>query len=338
MSESAADEPPVSFYIPVNAFRHEAPPSSLNDYRQWVHRAHARHVSGVGKFNWILQTYLHLARRGFRCHLRHTLPDAGVIITHRYFLPDSLEPNARQLLVCVLADKEEPGSSGRHPFAQVHAVQNPLDPMLTAPSELWPASFVPFWTQIDLIPRAPSRGDRFERAAFFGIETNLAPELKTPAFTEALATRGMTFTLVGRHEWHDYSAVDVVIGIRSFDAETYHWKPATKLFNAWRAGVPAIVGRDSAYAAVRKGPLDFLRADSLEDLHAALQKLADSPALRREMAANGLVRAREIDDDAIAAAWEAFIGAEALPRCRRWRAAAESERAQFLAERVAWSR
>jgi hypothetical protein len=332
-----AAETEVAFYIPASAFRHEAPPARLADYREWVHRAHVRHFSGVGKFNWILQTHLHLVARGLPSRLSETMPREGVVITHRYFLPDAFKPNARQLIVCTLADKEEPGSSGRHPFAQLHALQNPLDPMLREPSELWPARFIPFWTQIDLVPRAPERGDRFEHAAFFGIETNLAPELKAPAFTEALRERGMTFSLVSRQQWHDYSAVDVVLAIRSFDGETYHWKPATKLFNAWRAGVPAIVGPDSAYEAARKGPLDFLRADSVGELHAALRRLADSPSLRREMAANGRERAREIEDDAVVRAWQALIADDALPRWRRWCAASDAEREGFFARRAAWS-
>ncbi len=324
-------EADVVFYIPASAFRHEPPPTHLGDYREWVHRAHVRHFAGVGKFNWILQTYLHLAAAGVPCRLSETFPAAGVVITHRFFLPDNFRPNARQLVVCVLADKEQPGSEGRHPFAQHHLLQNPADPLLVEPAALWPATFVPFWTQIDLIERSLTRGDQFSNIAFFGIEENLAPELKQPEFLAAIAEQGYTFRCVQRRQWHDFSAVDVVLAIRSFDAESYHWKPATKLFNAWRAGVPAIVGHDSAYEAVRRGPLDFLRVDTLDGLHAALRQLTGNPGLRQDMAANGRERAKEIDDAHITRRWAGFIAAVAIPHQQRWCGETDEQRADFFA-------
>jgi hypothetical protein len=323
--------PPIWFYIPAGEL-HDRLPKGLREYRAWANEAHAKkHFWGVGKFNWILQTWFHLAGGGFPCGLITRLPDEGIVIGHRHFLPDRLQPSARQYLVCVLADKEEPGNVGRHPFAQTHLVQNPRDPMLGSARH---ASYVPFWTQLDLIPRSAARGDRFEHLGFFGIPNNLADELKQAAWLERLRARGLTFTVVPRERWHDYAEVDAVVAIRSFGPETYHYKPATKLHNAWHAGVPAIVGQDSAYAAERRSEVDYLEARTVDELDAAIDRLAASPDLRRRMAENGRVRAEETSDARIAARWRAFLTEELAPRYHAWRALSDGERAAELARGV----
>ncbi len=299
-----------------------------------MNAAHARHFWGVGKFNWVLQTYLHLRDAGVACTLDHLLAPAGIVVSHRHFLPDSLEPGAERLLVCVLADKEEPGQCGRHPFAQIHVVQNPRDPMLGG-ADPWVAQYLPFWTQIDLVPRSLARGSTFQNIGFFGIETNAAAELLAPAWQEWVAARGMTFGVVPRDRWHDYSAMDLVLGIRSFGAETFHWKPATKLHNAWHAGVPAIMGRDSACAAERRGPFDYLEVHSLDGLTAAIDRLAAAPELRVAMSQNGLARANETSDEQLTSSWRDFLAGEATLAWRRWCALEPAEQAGFLARRRA---
>ncbi len=327
--------PPISFYVPASSL-HAKLPLGLADYRVWANEAHAqKHFTGVGKFNWILQTYFHLAAAGFPCALVHQLPDEGIVVSHRHFLQDWIKPGPRRYFVCVLADKEEPGNVGRHWYAQAHVVQNPRDPLLTSPTELWFAAHVPFWTQIDLRPRSAARGDRFENIGFFGIENNLAEELKHPAWFEAVRARGMTFTRVPRGRWHDYSETDLVVGIRGFGAEAYHYKPATKLHNAWHAGVPAVMGRDSAYAAERASDLDYLEVGTMSELEAALDRLAAAPLLRREMSDHGRGRADETSDARITAIWRDFLVDEAVPRYQAWRALGEPDQAALWARRDA---
>jgi hypothetical protein len=74
-------------------------------------------------------------------------------------------------------------------------------------------------------------------------------------------TWGLAWRLVPRQHWHDYSDVDVVVAVRSFD----HNDPPSKFHNAWHAGVPAVL-RESAYQANRKRDLDYLEVSSADDV------------------------------------------------------------------------
>jgi hypothetical protein len=79
---------------------------------------------------------------------------------------------------------------------------------------------MPQWPQPGLLPRDPNRGDRFEIAAFFGYEHNLASELRNPLWTAQLRDLGLSWHSVPRHEWHDYRHVDVVIAVRKSGTAT----------------------------------------------------------------------------------------------------------------------
>jgi hypothetical protein len=59
------------------------------------------------------------------------MPADGIVVAHRDFLPNNLRPSRRQLLVCLLADRNRAGSKGPHPYSQIHVVQNPHDNVLT---------------------------------------------------------------------------------------------------------------------------------------------------------------------------------------------------------------
>jgi hypothetical protein len=79
---------------------------------------------------------------------------------------------------------------------------------------------------------------------------------------------------LNHNEWHDYSDTDVVLAIRELDRDNlWQGKPASKLYNAWHAGVPAILGYVSAFRSERETKLDYLQATSVREVILALKKL-----------------------------------------------------------------
>ncbi|NEQ27236.1 MAG: glycosyltransferase family 1 protein, partial [Microcoleus sp. SIO2G3] len=126
------------------------------------------------------------------------------------------------------------------------------------------------------------------------------------------------------NRWNDYSQVDAIVAVRSFDQQqlylnrNYISKPATKLYNAWLAGVPAILGCESAYQAERQHPLDYLEVTSPTDILSVLKRLRDEPSLRQEIVKNGQIRAQQIHPSNITSRWCNFLNDIAVPTYYRW--------------------
>ena len=162
--------PPIYFYIPQEDWPINEMPKTADTY--WA-KFDGNLTSGV--YAWTLQTYLRLKEDGFPCQLTGTLPSEGIVLAHRCSLPIYLQPNPKLLIVCLKADYEE------HPYAQIHVVLNHQETKKVSNSY-----YIPHWPQPGLIPRSPERSLRFENIAYFGIEKNLAPELKEAAFQARL--------------------------------------------------------------------------------------------------------------------------------------------------------
>jgi glycosyl transferase family 1 len=315
---------PIYFYIPHSEVYHGDLPTT-ETYWLWLS---SQKPQAWGKFNWTLQTYLYLNRQGFQCELTRRLPSEGIVIAHRDFFTRDLQPGPRLLMVCLLADRTP------HPYAQFHVIQNRLQSSIFRPKKLWPTYYIPHWPQPGLIPRNPGRGDRFETAAFFGHADNIAGELREPAWNARLRDLGLSWWLVPQRNWHDYSAVDVVVAIRSFKKQEYLYKPPSKLFNAWHAGVPAILGRESAYRAARRSDLDYLEASSVEGAVAALKQLRDERDLRRAMAENGRRRAKDVHAARFTKRWQSLFANELVAKYTEWCHASANARAIFLERRA----
>jgi hypothetical protein len=304
--------PGIYFYISPDKWPIDYIPENPEEYWEWMK---SRQTKWLTWYHWTLQTYLYLKADGFPCQLVDDIPNEGIVLSHRYLLSDKLQPGRQLLIVCLQGD------AMRHPYAQLHVVQNPQQEnsrrgLLT----LWESHFIPHWSQPGLIPRNPARGDKFENVVFFGTRSNLAPELQDIAWDEKVKTLGLNWQVRRTFEqWADYSDVDVVLAVRRFDPNSkYNWKPATKLYNAWLANVPIIVGRESAFQAERKSPLDYLEVNSLNETVDALQRLRDDQFLRQAMVENGRVRAQEIQPDKIVAQWRSLIEDKAMPAYERW--------------------
>jgi hypothetical protein len=194
---------------------------------------------------------------------------------------------------------------------------------------------MPLWTQAGLVPREESRGDEFTNVSFFGIPDELDPSLRDPAWRDRLHRRGFNFSIPDAAYWSDYSEVDVILAVRSFGYPGQVWrKPASKLFNAWLAGVPAILGAESAYRAERRSDLDYIEVATRDDVEDALERLRDDTEFRERMVANGRERSREIDDAALTIRWRHMLEQEAIPEFERWRRSSSTRRRAWQVRRA----
>lgn len=300
------NQPPTYFYLPPGYVPFPKPwPETADDY--WPGFQH-------GIYCWILQTYLRLRASGFTCSLVEDLPSEGMIVCLGPTIPRQFKPSPGQFLISIKSDNIET------PYAQAHIVQNPLDPLCRRDTLIWSPYFIPLWPQTGLMTRDPIRGERFENAAFFGhTKREIAPELLLPEWQNELAKLGMQWTIQPASQWNDYRDVDVLVGVRSFTSKPYFHKPFTKLLNAWRAGVPAILGKDSAYRLIRRSELDYIEVTTRAQMLEAMKRLKHDNGLRKAMVEHGFIRAQELNNDDLVRKWRILLE-EFIPRAwHKWR-------------------
>jgi hypothetical protein len=348
-------EPVVSFYLP-RSWWPDRLPSSPEEYWPWV--VEQGRVAGPlarwtgARHAVTVRTYIELRRDGFPCELTDELRPDAIVVTHTDFLPhtgsDADSPWKRRgrlddamrsaFVLCYQADRP------RHPYAHVHLVQNGADATHNGHSVLGRLAgldlrYLPLWTQPGLLPRRQTRGDEFTEVVFFGIPGELDPGLADPVWHERLRRRGFNFRIADVADWHDYRDVDVVVAVRSFDYPGQLWrKPPSKLFNAWIAGVPAVLGRESAYRAERRSDLDFIEVLSRQGVEDALERLRADPELRARMIANGRERALEIDDVALTRRWRRMLEDDAIPGYEAWKASSRASKRVWIARRAVLGR
>ncbi|MGK7944569.1 MAG: hypothetical protein AB4058_08875 [Microcystaceae cyanobacterium] len=322
------NNPLISFYLP-----------NLKDYDLTSDVIKWQSFNGLEA--WILQTYIYLRKVNFPCQIVDSLPKEGIVLGHRPSIPLMFQPGSDLLFVSIKAD-ENP-----HPYAQLCVVQNKAELKLPPlyiqsfaekryilPNQRY---FMPHWPQPNIISRDSSRGKQIENVSFFGIHRNLAREFRQPEWKQSLAEMGLNWCpKTDNEQWHDYSSVDLVIAIRKFNAEhTYSWKPASKLYNAWIANVPAIVGPEKAFQSERKSELDYIEVTSYEELLQAVKRLKDNPDLYQAMIENGKERAKEVQPEVITERWKHFLTEISIPAYEQWRnLSALSRRQYFLGRKL----
>lgn len=318
--------PPIYFYFPKNKLAVTTLPQKANSFWQWMSDCDAISPMQSGGCFWTLQTYLYLNDYGFPCKIVDQMPDEGIIVSHRDYLDDSFRPSAKSLLVCLRADVD------RHPYAQLHVVQNPHQSIPRRNTNLWESHFIPHWPQPSIIPRDPNRGDIFENVTFLGNEINLVPEFRSQSWHDQLKDLGLKFQKKLNHdEWNDYSDIDVILAIRSFGRQNeWNGKPASKLYSAWHAGVPVILGHESAFRVERKSNLDYLEATSLEEVLLSLSQLQNNANLRLAMIENGFLRAQETSPDNMVLKWKGFLTDIAVPAYEKWCSMSQIQQQMFF--------
>jgi hypothetical protein len=166
-------------------------------------------------------------------------------------------------------------------------------------------------------------------AEFKGDPATLHPDLQCPSWTSALNALGIEWRVSARpapsgahgrgaqHPWSDYRETDVIVALRSTTNKLPN-KPASKLVNAWRAGVPAVLGAEPAFRELRCCDLDFIEARTAEDALHAVGRLQRDPHLYSAMVEHGLQRAHAFEVDAILASWvQAILRARQTPKRSR---------------------
>ena len=120
---------------------------------------------------------------------------------------------------------------------------------------------------------------------------NLANELKTKEWKYKLKKLGFSWFIAPKEKWHDYSNIDLTISVREFGENNRtenplfdpDSKPPSKLINSWLAGVPAILGQESAYQNLRQNPLDFIEVRSKQELVQSLIEIRENKELYRKI-------------------------------------------------------
>lgn len=280
-----------------------------------------------GQRNWVLQTYLRLARAGLPVELSAELPQEGLVVFHarqRHAVISRGRPDARVVLVGVRGDCRDPL------IADFEIVQNGRY------ADDRQRFFVPHWPQPGLQPRAADRGARIRRIDYKGWIENLDRSFLKSDWEHFLAARGIEWHIDGpgfeqaadrqvEIEWADYREVDLVLSVRRLSWRHRFCKPATKLYNAWLAGVPAILGREYAVREIRRSELDYLEVSSVADAKRAVSRLIEDPELYLAMVRHGRERATQYSIDATLGKWTKLltetlpelVGSDQLDRSRR---------------------
>ncbi len=317
----------IYFYAPDQDshqfFRQESPP--------WMEISKARNNrsgSSNGNFvSWIITTHFHVKQAGLSCEVVDDIPKKGIVIADRGTLGNQYPYFGEAMLICAKGDGEF------HPSAHLHIVHNPSDLQIKR-NLLWNPYYIPHWPQPSLIPRSRERSFILENVAFIGSRSNLAKVFLSDDWIHSIDALGCKWHPVfNQKDWNDYSNIDVIVGVRRFDRCTYLNKPASKLINCWRAGVPAILAPESAFIALRKSELDFLIVHSIDEAIEAVKRLKNNPELYLAMVENGIKRAEEFREEIITESWINFFHTCVTTQYEKWQKMSEFERRILFAKR-----
>ena len=272
---------------------------------------------------WVYQTWRLLTATGIQISLVTELPTKGLVVALSGTLSSSLsfsQASSDFFLIDIVADGLP------HPAAHIHLVQN------RAHAQRLPhAHFTPHWPQPALLPREKSRATRFEKIGFLGNPSNLAPELLEPHWQECLKKDlSLDFEIKPAEQWHDYSQLDAIIAIRNFSRARQLHKPATKLYNAWLAGVPFIGGNDSAYQSDGRPGVDYLVAKSPQQILEHLRTLKEDPNFRFQLIQNGLASGKKFTRTATLEHWKILIQRTLPELALQWQKKATYQRDYYL--------
>ena len=262
-----------------------------------------------GECAWVLQTYLRLAAAGKPVELTDRLPEDGIVVfhaKHRRWLAARGGALHEAVLVGIRGDLGTPA------IADFEVLQNGFH------ADGLRRFHIPHWPQPGLLRRDPARGDAIRRIAYKGFARNLEAGFHGRRWLDFLAARGIEWDygaaeFAGRDTdrlrlgWHDFRRVDLVLAVRPPSKRLHPSKPATKLFNAWLAGVPALLGAEVAYRELRRSPLDYLEVRDVSEAMAAVDRLAGDPDRYRAMIERCAERAAELTPATWIAAWTELL-------------------------------
>ncbi len=305
--DSIRKKPKIFFYLPEEYLPQGQIPEDYTEFWDYCVKNWNGYYAGI--LVWTLKTYL-LLKDYVSCKLVTNIPEKGIIIAHRKSLP--AKPKPKQLFVCIKADKSV------HPYSQIHLVQNSCDCLFKRSPGLWQTYYVPRWPQDKLKPRSKSRGTRLENVGYYGVRRELAKELQSKKFERLMQSNGFKWHIFSNpKKWVDYSKTDAIVAVRSFKKQGFNNKLASKLYNAWRAGVPVLLGPETAYQNEKKSRFDYMEVNSANEIISALKSLRKNHRLYKQMVNNGIIRSKEVSQNKIIGLWKSFLVNVAVPAYRR---------------------
>lgn len=213
----------------------------------------------------------------------------------------------------------------RHDASLVHIVCNNYvasGKLLSVTEKLFfpgPSFYLPFPPQIGLLPRNPHCADKFLNLAYVGNPKNLDKYYRSAEWAAKVKDIGMNFIIRGDpDDFTDFRNIDCVLAIRGEDFPGDN-KPCSKLWNAWRAGVPIICGNEISFQENKKTEFDFIQVANPEECLMALRRLKQDDSWRGKFVQNGIKRSQECAVPVIMEKWERAIVSEFLPLWSRWK-------------------
>jgi hypothetical protein len=291
----------IYFYLPEK----DIPPFSQLPSEKNI--AHYPNLFLSPSLNWTWRTYHHLSSVGYPCKLVTSLPDKGIILSAGCNLPILFYPKPEQFIVSCVAD------SPPLFFAQCHIFQSSSQASLWRNSGLFPhLAYMPHWSQPGLLARQVERGSNFVNLDYFGSPDQIEPSLKTHETYAKFKKLGVSLRFHFQN-FHDYRETDCIFAVRSFTQDVISHKPASKLINAWRAGTPAILGKEAAFREQRFSDLDYIEVNSIDEIFSACKQIKEDPKLFSAMSERGLKRAEEFSNESLTERWISFFDNE-LPK------------------------
>jgi hypothetical protein len=284
-----------------------------------VDEIHARFIDGIDV--WIIQSYLifKTAKLPFEIRFSDEIMTDAVNVVHRDEIHLKRDPH-RGFILGIRAD--------RPPLymADLTVCQNRTFAAKTN------GLYLPQWPQPGLIARNPKRKDKLENIAFFGRQVNLDGRISGSDFQTLLNRRGLHLVQDERR-WHDYREVDASVALRRIPQIEVCTKPASKLTNAWLAGVPAVVGDEPAYAELRKHPYDYLAVASPQEILGALERLRQKGEYNK-FREHARWRAQEFTREKTLQKWVALLEKSVVPAFLSARGPAGQRKVQMLLRAV----
>ena len=274
---------------------------------------------------WIIRTYYELRLRGADVTLSARPRSGSMNVVDVYRLGRHARNNL-QFIVLTRADG--------HPskLANFTIRQNDCSTSTQAGSEV----DIPHWAQPGIVPRAQDRGEAVKVLAFKGAAVNLDARFNSDRFRAALEDIGVALRTSPQEtdrlglDWADYSDCDLVLAARNLTEYDAGNKPASKLVNAWFGEVPALLGPEPAYLALRRSELDFFVVRSPDDVLLAVKRLKEEPGLYSAMVENGRQRRLEFTDDMTAKRWAEVLNGPAAAAFDAWRQSPWLTKAAFV--------
>lgn len=316
------EQTPINIYLPSDVDTTGYPVSLSGDFNMSVdYRIES---------SWMF--YLMLESEGLPVRICREYPRNGILMIHKAFTRKFVW-NPDLFVVSMQWDYK------RDDRGQVHLVSNEYQTHASASGWMDRFTFAglrcfaPPPMHPSLTPRNPVRGNRFETVAFIGAEKNLEAEFRSDEFKGRVARLNMEFIVVDDpKEMSDYSEIDAILAVRNLGQQVSH-KPAQKLINAWRAGVPVLLGCEVGYRELKHSNLDYLEVNSADDVVAGLKRLRDDIEFREVVIQNGLLKAESYTIDEVQTLWAELFMNRIIPAYQAWENQSARGRFCFLAVR-----